>query len=100
MIAVEAEGELRGLSDEELLAFCVRERRALVTENAADFVPLVHQYAARGDEHCGLVLSSPVSLPRGAGTIGVFVEALDRILRERPAEDALRDRVHWLQPPK
>ena len=30
VIAAEAEGELRGLPDEELLTFCVRERRALV----------------------------------------------------------------------
>src|SRR5439155_24823194 len=82
VIAAEAEGELRGLPDEQLLAFCVRERRALLSENAADFMPLVHQFATRGDEHYGLVFSSPGSMPRGAGTIGLFVEALDRFLRE------------------
>ena len=99
VIAAEAEGDLRGLPDDELLAFCVRERRALLSENAADFMPLVHQHAARGAEHYGLLFSSPVSMPRGAGTVGLFVEALDRLLRERPAEDALRDQVLWLRPP-
>lgn len=98
VISVEAEGELRGLPDEELLAFCVGERRALVSENTSDFMPLVHALAARHEEHYGLVLSSPASMPRGAGTIGLFVEVLDRLLRERPAEDALRDQVHWLRP--
>ena len=98
VISAEAEGELRGLPDEELLAFCVRERRGLVTENAADFMPLVHQLAARGDEHYGLVFSSPACMPRGADTIGLFIEALERLLRECPAEGALRNQVHWLRP--
>lgn len=96
VIAAEAEGELRGLPDEELLAFCVRERRALLSENAADFTPLVHQLAARGDEHYGLVFSSPSSIRRGAGTIGLFVDSLDRLLRECPDEGALRNPLHWL----
>jgi hypothetical protein len=99
VIAAEAVGELRGLSDDELLAFCIRERRALVTENVGDFMPLVHRIADRGDEHYGLVFSSPASMPRGRGTIGVFVEALDRLLREHLAEGALRNQVHWLRSP-
>jgi hypothetical protein len=98
VVSVEAEEELRGLPDDELLAFCVRERRVLVSENAADFMPFVHQLAAGGDDHFGLVFSSPASTPRGAGTIGRFIEALDRLLREHPAEGALRNQVHWLRP--
>lgn len=98
VIATEVEEALRGLPDEDLLAFCVRERRALVSEKVADFMPLVHRLAERAEEHYGLVLSSPRSMPRGAATIGLFVEALDRLLRERDADDALRDQVHWLHP--
>jgi hypothetical protein len=97
VISAEAEEELRGLSDEELLAFCVRGRRALVTENVADFMPLVHRLAERAEEHHGVVFSSPASMPRGAGTIGLFVEVLDRLLRDCPADDALRDQVRWLR---
>jgi hypothetical protein len=37
-------------------------------------------------------------MPRGADTIGLFIEALDRLLRECPAEAALRNQVHWLRP--
>lgn len=99
VIAAEAEGDLRGLRDEELLASCLHQRRALLSENAADFMPLVHQLAVHGDEHYGLIFSSPASMPRGASTIGLFTEALDRLLRERPAEDALRNQVFWLRPP-
>jgi hypothetical protein len=98
VVSAEADPELRGRRDEELLAFCVRERRAPLSENVADFMPLAHQLAARGDEHYGLVFSSPTSMLRGAGTIGIFVEALDQLLREHSREDALRDQVHWLRP--
>ncbi len=98
VVAAEAEEEPRGLPDDELLAFCVRERRALLSENAADFMALVHQLAARGDEHHGLVFSSPASMPRGAGTIGLFIEVLDRLLRDSPDEGALRNQVRWLSP--
>jgi hypothetical protein len=98
-VAVQAEPALRGLPDGELLAFCIDERRALVTENVADLVPLAHQLAARGDEHYGLVFSSPASMPRGAATIGLFVATLDRLLREHRAEDAFRNQVRWLSPP-
>jgi hypothetical protein len=98
VIAAEGEHALRGLADEELLAFCIVERRVLVTENVADFMPLVHRLGERGDEHYGVVFSSPASMPRGVATIGLFVEALEGLLRERPAEGALRNQVYWLGP--
>jgi hypothetical protein len=38
-------------------------------------------------------------MPRGAATVGIFSEALDRLLHDHPSDDALCDQVHWLQPP-
>jgi Domain of unknown function (DUF5615) len=97
--AVQERPELRGLGDRELLATLQTERSALLTENVADFMPLVQDLAARGEDHRGVVFSSPSSMPRGTGTIGDFVEALARLLGERPAEDGLLNQVSWLQPP-
>lgn len=94
--AVNERPELRGLGDRELLAVMQAERCALLTENASDFMPIVHDLAARSENHWGVVFSSPASMPRGAGTIGVFVVALDRLLTERPAEDALLNQIWWL----
>lgn len=91
--------ELVGRSDRELLAAMRDERRALLTENVADFAPVVRTLVASGEDHWGVVFSSPRSLPRGAATIGLFAEALDRLLSERRAEDALKDQIWWLQPP-
>jgi hypothetical protein len=32
-------------------------------------------------------------------SIGLFVEALDRLLRDHPAEDAIHGQARWLLPP-
>ena len=88
--------DLRGLSDRELWARAGSERRTVVTENAADFMPLVREAAAAGERHPGVVFTSSRSLPRGLATIGVLVERLDALVRGNPAENAFEDRVHWL----
>jgi hypothetical protein len=38
-------------------------------------------------------------MPPGAGTIGLFVEALDRLLRDHPDDGGLRNQIVWLRPP-
>lgn len=83
--------------DHELLTQAGSERLAVVTKNARDFVPLARRAAASGASHYGIVLSSPRAMPRSAGTIGVFVGALELLLLEHPADDALSDQVRWLQ---
>jgi len=60
-------------------------------------MPLVREAAAEGDRHFGVVFTSPRSMPRALGTIGLSVERLDSFLRERPKADALADQVQWLR---
>jgi predicted nuclease of predicted toxin-antitoxin system len=92
--SVKEREELRGLTDRALWERAVAEGRALVTENVADFMPLVREAFAAGEPFTGLVFTSPRSLPRSQRTIGVYVDALDRLLRNpRDGE------VHWLKPP-
>ena len=88
--------DLRGLSDRELWKLASVEGRALMTENVADFMPLVREAAAEGERHFGVVFTSPSSLPRGPRTIGAYVKRLGSFLRDHPADDALADQVHWL----
>lgn len=94
--SVSARDDLRGLGDRDLWARATGERRALMTENVADFMPLVREAAAGGESHFGVIFTSSRSLPRGLGAVGVYVRVLDAFLRERPAENALADRAHWL----
>ena len=76
----------------------IADGRAIVTENASDFVPLARRLALEGREHFGLILTSSAALPRSRNTVGRFVRALDPFLAERPADGALRDQIIWLAP--
>ncbi len=94
--AVKERPELVELSDAHLLALMTSERRALLTENVGDFAPLARQMVARGEDHYGLIFSSPHSMPRSRNTIGEFVRRLDEILRRHPGDDDFVNRVEWL----
>jgi len=61
--AVAERTDLAAIADRELLARATSERRALLTESAADSMPIVQELAASGDMHLGVVFSSPRSLP-------------------------------------
>jgi len=98
VVAVQERSELRGLADRDLLVRAVDDRRALLTEDVRHFTRLAHDLALTGEHHFGIVFSSAQSMRRAPDTIGLFVEALDRLLRERTNDEALADRIHWLSP--
>lgn len=93
--AVSERPELRTLSDRELWLHVQSERRALLTENVGDFIPFLHEAAAAADAHW-MIFSSPRSLPRGADTIGTFVQRLDELLKSNPRDDDFCNGVYWL----
>ena len=96
--SVKERPDLRGATDPEVWARMISERRALVTENVADFMALVNQTLSMGDSHYGLILSSPRSMPRSRNTIGLFVERLETLMRSHSGDDEFVDNVYWLQP--
>ncbi len=90
VIAARADANLHGLTDAALLAHATAERRALVTENVADFVELHRAAVVSGHRHYGIVFTSGRRYPRTTRAIGRLVRALDAFLDENRAEDALR----------
>ena len=95
-VAVAAMPELRMLADPDIFAAAQEERRAVVTENIADFLRIADSHDQTGREHHGLVLIDPGRYPRGSpGTIGRLVKALDALLAEHPGEDPTSLR-HWV----
>jgi predicted nuclease of predicted toxin-antitoxin system len=96
-IAVRERPDLISAEDETLLALSTAEQRALLTNNVRDFVPIATRWAGEGRSHYGLLLVSDRTLQRSRNTIGVYIKAIDRLLREHPSEDALRDQILWLQ---
>jgi Domain of unknown function (DUF5615) len=96
VLAVAERADLIGLSDEELFHRMVQEERAIMTNNAKDFVPLTYQAALDGDDHFGLLLTSDRSMPRHSYGIGRVVAVLDEVLRRNPSKDSCRNRVLWV----
>ncbi|HZA78468.1 MAG TPA: DUF5615 family PIN-like protein [Acidimicrobiales bacterium] len=80
--AVVEDPALVALPDEEILAAAAAGRRALVTANIKDFVPLDQRYKASGRTHAGLVPVSAKTFPQDRTFIGAVVGALDKLLEE------------------
>ena len=98
VVAAPERSDLRGLGDVALFALMASEGRAILTEDAADFLPIVRAATVRGTDHFGVVLTSPRQFPRTSRAIGRLVAALDAFLVARPDEDALRRQTWWLEP--
>jgi predicted nuclease of predicted toxin-antitoxin system len=85
VVAVAGPPHLRGMADEELLAYATTERRALVTENMADFKPLATQWAGRPKTHAGLILTNPKRFNRATLAYpGNLIAALREFLADPP----------------
>lgn len=97
-VAVRELVEVRGLSDRDVLGLATLERRAIVTENVADFVELHRSAVVASASHFGIVFTSPRQFPRTRRAIGRIVRALDSLLVAHPSADALRDQTWWLEP--
>ena len=90
------EAGLAGTTDERVLAWAVREQRAVVTNNIRDF-RLLHADSLRTNSpHCGIVLLSTGKYSLRRDNPGPLVAALDRLLVQSPATDALQDVEHFL----
>jgi hypothetical protein len=96
VVAVTSRPELRALPDEEIFAVAQRERRAVVTENIADFSTIADREDQRGRSHHGLVFVNPSKYPRGnSRTIGKIVSSLEALLGGSPGNEATSLRC-WL----
>ncbi len=94
--AITERAELRSLTDAAIFALAQNERRAVLTENIVDFVPLADAMEPRGNRHYGLVLVDPAKFPRGnQQTIGRIVRELIKLLAEHTVDQPRSVRL-WL----
>lgn len=91
-----SELQIKSIDDESLLELASSENRALLTNNARDFMPIVGCWATSGRDHCGLLLTSDRSMPRHKGTISVYVRTLRMIMEGNSGLRALENEVRWL----
>ncbi|MEI6621283.1 MAG: DUF5615 family PIN-like protein [Actinomycetes bacterium] len=82
--------------DETLLTLCAGQRRALLTNNVADFAVVTRAWQAEGRSHCGVIFASDASLPRVLAMIGTYLDRLAQIMTTHPGDNELLDVVCWL----
>ncbi len=100
VVAVQEDAALRLSSDEELFEIAQSLRRAVVTENVADFRPLDARMQGRGQAHHGLVLTTNRSFPRHSSrVVGALTVALAAYLDDLADGAAPASVVHWLERP-
>lgn len=83
------EVKMRGTPDEEQLRYAITHKRAILSRNVCDFVPLAIYYAENMIPHFGIIVTKWVN----------FNELLRRIrnlLRQRRTEE-IENRLVWLQ---
>ncbi|MEX1004324.1 MAG: DUF5615 family PIN-like protein [Acidimicrobiia bacterium] len=85
VVAVPAQPGLRGISDEDLLVYATTGERALVTENVADFMPLVMHWAGANRAHPGLIFTNPKQFNRATLAYpGNLINGLRHFLNDPP----------------
>jgi uncharacterized protein DUF5615 len=85
VLAVVADPALAGLADDQILAQATAARRALVTANIKDFIPLDARYRAASQAHAGLILVSAKTFPQDRTFTGVIISALSALL-DQPSQ--------------
>ena len=96
VIAVTEDVGLRGLDDGQLFAWAVAAGRAIVTYDAADFVPLSEEREAAGEPFPGVIFLSSKRYSQRPQSRGALVRDLARLMDAKPERDALEGRSVWL----
>ena len=88
--------DLAGRTDREIVQRMAAERRAIVTNDIADFQSIHDRTLVAGEEHAGMIFTFDATLPRGKAAIPQWVQGLAGLLAEHGDENALRNRIHHL----
>jgi hypothetical protein len=85
VLAVVADPALVGLADDQILAYASAAKRALVTANIKDFIPLDARYRAASQTHAGLILVSARTFPQDRTFTAAIISALSALL-DQPSQ--------------
>ncbi|MGH3005457.1 MAG: DUF5615 family PIN-like protein [Gaiellaceae bacterium] len=90
--------DLEARLDPTVLEAAVAEHRAVVTNNVRDYRVVQERLRARDEDHYGIIYTHDDTLPRNRTAFQLWVLTLEKLLKARPAETALLNRVHHLLP--
>lgn len=88
---------LGGVEDQQVLSSAATQDRVVVTENAVDFVPLLHKRITANQPVTAVVIVLKRTLPRDAGALAhQLAQRLCRWAEEHPQPYR---HAHWLSGP-
>ncbi len=88
--------DLASRSDREIVRQMAAERRAIVTNDIADFHTIHDRFLATEEEHSGMIFTFDTTMPRTKNTIPQWVQVLAQLIDHHPNDDSLRNRTHHL----
>jgi hypothetical protein len=98
-VSIHDDSNTRGMDDAAVCGLALSAGRAVVTENAADFLRILRDLVAAGEHAPTLVITSNRSFPRHpVSFIGQAVRALCAFCEAHQGGDAAAGAVCWLQP--
>ena len=83
-------------TDTEHLRYCAMNKRALLTNNVADFMVLAREWQLDRERHSGLIFTSDRQWPRTKDMTGQFVKALTKLMETHQDDDSLSGTILWL----
>jgi hypothetical protein len=95
-VAAATDHALSSMADEDLLRHASTDGRAVVTENAKDFGAILRTWASTGEQHAGVIFTSPRRLHRGSAAYPENLVVTLACLLDAPPE-ADKGWVHWLE---
>ncbi|MHB2022666.1 MAG: DUF5615 family PIN-like protein [Mycobacteriales bacterium] len=99
VMSIAEDPELAGLEDTAVRNLAVATQRAVVTENAADFLPILRERSVAGLPVPTLIATSNRSFPRHVRSfVGRAVRALGSFCDAHTDDDPQAGAVHWLRP--
>lgn len=94
--AIQGDQALEGKKDLDVIRAARELGRVLVTENVRDFARHHRDLLSAGESHCGLLFTSRQRLPRSKGSIGLWVQTIDRYLKAQPPGASLENTCAWI----
>jgi len=82
VLAAVADPGLVGLADDQILAHATAAKRALITANIKNLIPLDAHYRASNQTHAGLILVSAKTFPQDRTFAAAVISALSALLDE------------------
>jgi len=87
---------MQSSTDEEILEYCRRELRAVLTNNHGDFAQIARDWSIGNRTHSGILYTSDNSLPRTVANTNQIAQRIKVLIATIPPGSDLQNQQRWL----